>query len=395
MAWPKNTKASTNNVDAGTDSITSARADIKQNFDNVNDIIDTFDIGGDSAGQIADGDILQYNSTASAFQPIASTSVGGANQLVIPFGGFVVNKWSGDTAYPDSAGYDDRDRFFRIVTLGGAVYERDEDLTGGDLPLTSAQTVYGQITGASITRATPTLNKPTGYSVGGPDNISLTITNGFLSVGSSAPSASRTFSNHSGNINDFTNAVAATIANVQYGTGYDNYITLPAGDYVLSFKTHTTSFTNTYTTHSIYVEEDNDAFDFDPNGADIWLYNKTDGVEISSSLTDNIGLTFDNWTTDTVFPFTLAGTKDIQIFNSANQTANNFGADATDVQSARDFLGFQILAGSPALSGDITGGNGTTASWNYKDTGTNLGIPAKLGWYSPINNVYIVITKIA
>lgn len=395
MAWPKNTKASTNNVDEGTDLISNARGDIKQNIDNVNSMIDTFDIGGDSAGQIADGDILKYNSSASAFQPVASTAIGGANQLVIPFGGFVVNKWSGDTAHPDSAGYDDRHRFFRIVTLGGAVYERDEDLTGSDLPLTSAQPAYGQIAGASITRATPTLNKPTGYSVGGPDNISLTITNGFLSVGSSAPFASRTFSNHSGNIDDFTNNVAATIANVQYGTGYDNYITLPAGDYVLSFKTHTTTFTNAYTTHSIYVEEDNDAFDFDPNGADIWLYNKTDGVEISSSTTDNNSLTIDNWNTDTVFPFTLTGTKDIQIFNSANQIADNFANDGTDVQGRRDFLGFQILAGSPALSGDITGNNGTTASWNYKDTGTNLGIPAKLGWYSPINNVYIVITKIA
>lgn len=393
MAWPKNTKASTNNVDEGTDLISNARGDIKQNIDNVNDMIDTFDIGGDSAGQIADGDILQYSSSASAFQPVASNSIGGANQLVIPFGGFVVNKWSGDTGY-DSAGYDDRNRFFRMVTLGGAVYERDENLTGGDLPLTSAQTVYGQIAGASITRATPTLNKPTGYSVGGPDNISLTITDGILSVGSSAPFATRTFSNHSGNIDDFSNTVARTVANVQYGTGYDNYITLPAGDYVLSFKTHTTAFTNTYNTSSSVVEEDNDAFDHDPTGADIWLYNKTDGVEISSSITDNVGLTIENWNTDSVFPFTLAGTKDIQIFNSADQnsaTANNFADDATDVQGARDFLGFQILSGAPTLTGDIVG----SGSFFYKDTGTNLGIPAKLGWYSPINNVYIVITKIA
>ena len=37
MAWPSGSKAPTTNVDSGTDSITSARADIKQNIDNVND----------------------------------------------------------------------------------------------------------------------------------------------------------------------------------------------------------------------------------------------------------------------------------------------------------------------------------------------------------------------
>lgn len=382
--WPSGTKASTTNVDEGTDLISNARADIKQNFDNVNDIIDTFNISSPN-----NGDLLQYSSSSGQWEQVASSSVGGANQLVIPFGGFVVNKWSGSTPEPDSAGYDDRERFFRIVTLGGAVYERDNNLTGGDLPLTSAQTTYGQIAGASITRATPTLNKPTGYSVGGPNNISMSITNGFLSVGSSAPFTTTAFEDHSGNIGDFNNSSAATIANVQYGTGYDNYITLPAGDYVLSFKTHTTTFTNTYNTFSSIVEKDNDAFDFDTQGADIWLYNKTDGVEISSSITDNVGLTIENWNTDSVFPFTLADTKDIQIFNSANQDETNFANDATDVGGGDDFLGFRIPASSPTLTGDITG------SYFYKDTGTSLGIPAKLGWYSPINNVYIVIKKIA
>ena len=38
MSWPSGTKAVTTNVDAGTDSVTSARGDIKQNIDNVNTI---------------------------------------------------------------------------------------------------------------------------------------------------------------------------------------------------------------------------------------------------------------------------------------------------------------------------------------------------------------------
>jgi len=54
MAWPSGTKASTANVDSGSDNPALARVDIKQNIDNVNDIIDEFgevDITSPVAGQ--------------------------------------------------------------------------------------------------------------------------------------------------------------------------------------------------------------------------------------------------------------------------------------------------------------------------------------------------------
>ena len=60
MAWPSGTKASTNNVDAPNDLVANARADIKQNIDNVNAIIDEFNISSPS-----DGDLLQYSSSSS------------------------------------------------------------------------------------------------------------------------------------------------------------------------------------------------------------------------------------------------------------------------------------------------------------------------------------------
>jgi len=69
--WPSGSKASTTNVDAGSDSISSARADIKQNFDNVNDIIDTFNISSPT-----DGDLLQYSSSSGVWEQVASTSLG-------------------------------------------------------------------------------------------------------------------------------------------------------------------------------------------------------------------------------------------------------------------------------------------------------------------------------
>jgi hypothetical protein len=66
--WPSSTKASTDNVDSGSDKPRLARADIKQNIDNTNSIIDMFDITTPS-----DKDTLVYNSTNSRFETQAAT----------------------------------------------------------------------------------------------------------------------------------------------------------------------------------------------------------------------------------------------------------------------------------------------------------------------------------
>jgi hypothetical protein len=61
--WPSGTKAGTTNLDAGTDSPRLARPDIKTNVDNVNAIIDMFNIDSPSANQI-----LKYNSSNARFE---------------------------------------------------------------------------------------------------------------------------------------------------------------------------------------------------------------------------------------------------------------------------------------------------------------------------------------
>jgi hypothetical protein len=61
--WPSASKASTANLDSGTDSPASARADIKTNVDNVNEIIDMFNIASPTNNQI-----LKYNSSNSRFE---------------------------------------------------------------------------------------------------------------------------------------------------------------------------------------------------------------------------------------------------------------------------------------------------------------------------------------
>ena len=77
MAWPSGTKASTDNCDQPSDLIANARADIKQNIDNVNDVIDTFNIASPS-----DGDLLQYSSSTGKFEPVDVSNLTGFVSIV-------------------------------------------------------------------------------------------------------------------------------------------------------------------------------------------------------------------------------------------------------------------------------------------------------------------------
>lgn len=61
--WPSGSKAATTNLDAGSDRPSLARPDIKQNVDNVNEIIDMFNISSPSNNQI-----LKYNTSNTRFE---------------------------------------------------------------------------------------------------------------------------------------------------------------------------------------------------------------------------------------------------------------------------------------------------------------------------------------
>lgn len=61
--WPTSTKASTSNVDSGSDKPRLARTDIKQNIDNTNAIIDTLHISSP-----ADQNVLVYNASNARFE---------------------------------------------------------------------------------------------------------------------------------------------------------------------------------------------------------------------------------------------------------------------------------------------------------------------------------------
>ncbi len=70
--WPSGSKAGTTNLDAGTDSPRLARPDIKQNVDNVNAIIDMFNIDSPSANQV-----LKYNNSNARFELGSDTGSNG------------------------------------------------------------------------------------------------------------------------------------------------------------------------------------------------------------------------------------------------------------------------------------------------------------------------------
>jgi len=67
--WPSATKATTTHLDSGTDSPRLARTDLKQNVDNVNDIIDMFNISSPANNQI-----LKYSTSNSRFELASETT---------------------------------------------------------------------------------------------------------------------------------------------------------------------------------------------------------------------------------------------------------------------------------------------------------------------------------
>ena len=132
--WPSGTKASTTNVDQGTDLISNARADIKQNFDNVNDIIDTFNISSPS-----DGDLLQYSSSSGQWEQVSSGTVGTSES--------VININNDEIFDTSSATY-----FADYTTLSDSASVISAPDSAGTVTITSGKykvTVYGRFTGGA------------------------------------------------------------------------------------------------------------------------------------------------------------------------------------------------------------------------------------------------------
>ena len=98
--WPAGTKASTDNLDQGSDSPRLARADLLQNVENVNAIIDTFNISSPTNNQI-----LKYSTANSRFD-LATEAQGptGATGATGPTGATGLTGATGATGATGPAG---------------------------------------------------------------------------------------------------------------------------------------------------------------------------------------------------------------------------------------------------------------------------------------------------
>lgn len=136
--WPSGTKASTDNLDAGTDKPSLARADIKQNVDNVNDIIDMFNITSPT-----DGQILKYNTSNTRFELATdSTGSGGITSVVAGTGISVDQTSEGGVTITNTVTDTDTTYTISVVDdIGGAVNIR---LTGSDASTDDIQLVPGE-----------------------------------------------------------------------------------------------------------------------------------------------------------------------------------------------------------------------------------------------------------
>lgn len=155
--WPTGTKASTANLDSGTDSPRLARADIKQNVDNVNAIIDMFNIDGPTNGQV-----LKYNTSNSRFE-LDTDATGSAVSATT----FVGDDSTGTAVNPGET--------FKIAGATGITTAVSGDtltITG-----TAQDFAYASLTGApTIPSAVSDLTNDSGF-ITDDGNGDLTITN--------------------------------------------------------------------------------------------------------------------------------------------------------------------------------------------------------------------------
>lgn len=153
--WPSGTKASTDNLDAGTDRPSLARADIYQNVQNVNSIIDMFNISAPSNNQI-----LKYNSTNTRFE-LASDDTGSGGYTSIVGG-------TGLTATETSAGGVTIDLDNTAVSPSSYTLASITVDAQGRLTAASSATTTGSgdvVLASSPTLTTPTLGVATATSV--------------------------------------------------------------------------------------------------------------------------------------------------------------------------------------------------------------------------------------
>lgn len=135
--WPSGSKASTQNLDSGTDSPRLARSDIKQNVDNVNSIIDMFNIDSPSANQV-----LKYNTSNARFE-LGTDDAGSSGDIT-----FV-----GDDSTGTAVSLNETFKIAGTQNITTAVSGDTMTITGPDLSSYLTSVAFGDLTSTPTTIA--------------------------------------------------------------------------------------------------------------------------------------------------------------------------------------------------------------------------------------------------
>jgi len=204
--WPIGTKASTANCDSGTDSPRLFRSDAKQNIDNVNAIIDMFNIDSPT-----DGQILKYNNSNARFE-LDTDATGSATAATT----FVGDDSTGTAVNPGET--------FKIAGATGITTAVSGDtltITGPDLSSYVTSVAFGDLTSTPTTIAgygiTDAFDGAYGSLTGTPTIPSLgdiTITNSTLASSGDTIDLDDTVrfnKNYKEDINSLTSSTAISV----------------------------------------------------------------------------------------------------------------------------------------------------------------------------------------
>lgn len=174
--WPSGSKASTANLDAGTDKPSLARADIKQNVDNVNDIIDMFNISGPTNNQI-----LKYNSTNTRFELASDADLNTTYTISAITDGSDANiRLTGSDASIDEIQLIAGTNISLAVTSAGAIQINNTQTELNTTYSVSAETVAGganlRLTGSDTSTDDVKIASGTGITVSRTDANTITVT---------------------------------------------------------------------------------------------------------------------------------------------------------------------------------------------------------------------------
>ena len=214
--WPTGTKAGTTHLDSGTDSPRLARPDIKQNVDNVNSVIDMFNIDSPTNGQI-----LKYNTSNARFE-LDTDATGSATAATT----FVGDDSSGTAVNPGET--------FKIAGATGI----STAVSGDTITITGTAQTAQDFTYASLT-GTPTiptvvsdLTNDSGF-ITDDGNGDLTITNSTIASSGSTIDLDDTVRFNKNYTEDITALTSSTGITVDAATATVHTVTLA----------HSTTFT--------------------------------------------------------------------------------------------------------------------------------------------------------